>query len=70
MQRAGDYDAAVEADPQLVYPIGVMMLMLAALSVPFYLTKQSQIIAMISVGVIFGPVLNLHETMRLRSVRV
>ena len=34
------------------------VLMLVALSVPFYLAKQSQIIAMIVVGVIFGPVLN------------
>jgi Kef-type K+ transport system membrane component KefB len=32
--------------------------MLVALSVPFYLAKQSQIIAMILVGIVFGPVLH------------
>jgi Kef-type K+ transport system membrane component KefB len=40
-------------DPQLVWPVGMMMLMLAALAVPFHLAKQSQIIAMIVVGVVF-----------------
>jgi CPA2 family monovalent cation:H+ antiporter-2 len=42
-----------------------MMLMLATLSVPFHLAKQTKIIAMIIVGVIFGPVLHLEEQMRL-----
>jgi hypothetical protein len=32
--------------------------MLVVLSVPFYLAKQSQIIAMILVGIVFGPVLH------------
>ena len=41
--------------------------MLAALSVPFYLAKQSQIIAMIVVGVIFGPVFHFDQSMGLRS---
>jgi hypothetical protein len=52
MQRAAAQSeaTAVEADPQLVYPIGMMMLLLAAFSVPFHLAKQSQIIAMICVG--------------------
>ena len=52
MKRVGDAELA---DPQLVYPVGMMMLMLVALSVPFHLAKQSQIIAMIIVGVVFGP---------------
>jgi Kef-type K+ transport system membrane component KefB len=37
-----------------VYPIGMMMLGLATLSVPFYLAKQSQIIACIIVGAVVG----------------
>jgi Kef-type K+ transport system membrane component KefB len=53
------------ADPQLVYPVGMMLLMLAAFSVPFHLAKQSQIIAMITVGVVFGPVSNYAEDMGL-----
>ena len=44
---------APPANPQLVYPVGIMMLMLATLAIPFHLAKQSQIIAMIIVGVVF-----------------
>eukprot|EP00802_Teleaulax_amphioxeia_P006971 Tamp_06977.p1 GENE.Tamp_06977~~Tamp_06977.p1 ORF type:complete len:693 (+),score=154.35 Tamp_06977:97-2175(+) len=40
----------------VVYPIGMMMLGLAVLAVPFYLAKQTQLIAMIIVGGFVGVV--------------
>ena len=40
----------------VVYPVGMMMLGLAVLAVPFYLAKQTQLIAMIIVGAFVGVV--------------
>ena len=63
MERSGGAEAPLE-DPQIVYPIGMMLLGTAILAVPMYLAKQSQIICYIIVGGFIG-LLDLHTEMHL-----
>jgi len=51
-------------EPQLVYPIGMMLLGTAFLAVPMYMAKQSQIICYIIVGG-FIQLGGYHEKMQL-----
>ena len=46
----------LEGEPQIVYPIGMMLLGTAAIAVPFYFAKQSQILCYIIVGAFVGAV--------------